>query len=47
MEADKELQQIKKRLLELAKRSYSQNIYTFTPFLGLFDDRPIMRSALS
>lgn len=27
--------QIKKRLLELAKRSYEQNIYTFTGFLGL------------
>lgn len=39
MEADKELQQIKKRLSELAKRSYSQNIYTFTPFLGLSEQQ--------
>lgn len=35
MEADKDLQQVKKRLLELARRSYTQGVYTFTPFLGL------------
>lgn len=39
MEADKDLQQMKKRLLELAKRSYSQNVYTFTPFLGLSEQQ--------
>lgn len=39
MEADKDLQQIRKRLLELADRSYSQNIYTFTPFLGLSEQQ--------
>ena len=27
--------QIKNRFLELAKRSYEQNMYTFTGFLGL------------
>lgn len=39
MEADKDIQQMKKRLLELAKRSYSQNVYTFTPFLGLSEQQ--------
>ena len=39
MDADKDLQQVKKRLLELAKRSYSQNVYTFTPFLGLLEQQ--------
>lgn len=39
MEADKDLQQMKKRLLELAKRSYNQNVYTFTPFLGLSEQQ--------
>lgn len=39
MEADKDLQKIKKRLLELAKRSYSQGVYTFTPFLGLSEQQ--------
>ena len=32
---DKELQQLKKRLHDLAKRSYEQNLFTFTGFLGL------------
>ncbi len=35
MTEEKELLQLKKRLLELAGRSYDQGIYTFTPFLGL------------
>lgn len=35
MSDDKELQLLQKRLLELAERSYNNNIYTFTPFLGL------------
>lgn len=35
MMEDKEIQQIKKRLLELAERSDRQGIYTFTNFLGL------------
>jgi len=39
MEADKDLQQIKKRLVELAGRSYDRGIYTFTPFLGLFEQQ--------
>lgn len=32
---EKELQQLKKRLLELAQKSYMQNIYCFTDFLGM------------
>lgn len=39
MAEDRELQQLKKRLLELAKRSYDQGIYTFTPFLGLSEQQ--------
>lgn len=32
---EKELQQQKNRLIELAKKAYTQNRYTYTPFLGL------------
>lgn len=32
---EKELQQLKKRLIELADVAYSQNRYAYTPFLGL------------
>ena len=39
MADDKELQHLKKRLLELAERSYSHGIYTFTPFLGLSEQQ--------
>lgn len=39
MADDKDLQLLKKRLLELAERSYSHNIYTFTPFLGLSEQQ--------
>lgn len=39
MAEDKELQQLKKRLMELAERSYSHSIYTFTPFLGLSEQQ--------
>lgn len=35
MTEERELLQLKKRLIELARRSYDQGIYTFTPFLGL------------
>lgn len=34
-ENEKELQQLKNRFRDLADRSFSQNIYTFTGFLGL------------
>lgn len=39
MAKDQELQQLKKRLLELADRSYQHGIYTFTPFLGLSEQQ--------
>lgn len=32
---EKELMQLKKRLLELAEKSYSRGVYTYTPFLSL------------
>ena len=32
---DKELQQFQNRLRDLAQKSYGQNVYTFTEFLGL------------
>ena len=35
VENEKEIQQLKNRYKELAEKSFSQNIYTFTPFLGL------------
>ena len=34
-ETEKELQQLKKRLKELAEKSYMQNVYCFTGFLGM------------
>ena len=33
--AEKELQQLKSRLQDLARKSYQQNMFTFTGFLGL------------
>lgn len=33
-ETDKDLLQLKKRFLELAEKSYAQNIYTFTGQIG-------------
>ncbi len=39
MPDEKDLQRLQKRLLELAERSYNQNIYTFTAFLGLSEQQ--------
>lgn len=39
MTDDKDIQNMKKRMLELAERSYSHSIYTFTPFLGLSEQQ--------
>jgi len=36
---EKELHQLKKRLAELAEKAYSQNRYTYTPFLGLAEQQ--------
>ncbi len=35
LDTEKELQQLKNRLRELAEKSYHQNVYTFSSFLGL------------
>lgn len=39
MADERELQQWRKRLSELAQRSYDHGIYTFTPFLGLAEQQ--------
>lgn len=39
MAEEKELQQLRKRLLELAERSYNHGVYTYTPFLGLSEQQ--------
>lgn len=36
---EKDLLQLRKRLLELAEKSYSRGIYTFTPFLSLSEQQ--------
>ena len=36
---EKDLQQLKNRLIELADKAYSRNIYTYTPFLGLAEQQ--------
>lgn len=36
---EKDLLQLKNRLLELAEKSYSRGVYTFTPFLGLSEQQ--------
>ena len=36
---EKELQQLKNRLVELADKAYSRNIYTYTSFLGLAEQQ--------
>ena len=36
---EKELQLLKKRLIELAEKSYSRGIYTYTPFLSLAEQQ--------
>ncbi|MBD5520272.1 MAG: hypothetical protein HDR03_03475 [Lachnospiraceae bacterium] len=37
--SEKDLLQLKNRLLELAEKSYSQSIYTYTTFLGLSEQQ--------
>ena len=36
---EKDMQQLKNRLIELAGKAYSRNIYTYTPFLGLAEQQ--------
>lgn len=45
IENEKELQVLKKRLLELGEKSYSQNIYTFTGFLGMSEQEIFWQAA--
>lgn len=37
VETEKEINQFKSRLRELARRSYEQNVFTFTPMLGFME----------
>ncbi len=49
--SDKELQQLKSRLHDLARKSYQQNMFTFSTFLGLgeqdlfWQEEPLLRYA--
>lgn len=44
-ESEKELQQLKKRFLELGEKSYQQNIYTFTGFLSMSEQEAFLQAA--
>lgn len=44
-ETEKELQQLKKRFLDLADRSWRQNLFTFTGFLSLAEQDMLWRTA--
>lgn len=37
--SEKDLQQLKNRILELADKSYTRSVYTYTPFLGLSEQQ--------
>lgn len=41
MTDEKDMQQLKNRLIELADKAYSRNIYTYTPFLGLAEQQAV------
>lgn len=43
-ETDKELLQLKKRFLELAEKSYAQNIFTFTGFLSMAEQEALFET---
>ena len=42
VENEKEIQQLKNRIRELADKSYNQNQYTFTGFLGLAEQDALL-----
>lgn len=44
-ETEKELQQLKKRFLDLVERSWRQNLFTFTGFLSLAEQDVLWRAA--
>ena len=43
MDKEKELQQLANRLRELAEKSFQQNIFTFSGFLGLSEQDVLWR----
>lgn len=43
-ETEKDLQQLKKRFLELAEKSYRQNIFTFTGFLSMAEQEALFEA---
>lgn len=45
IESEKELQQLKKRFLELGEKSYQQNLYLFTGFLGMSEQEVFWQAA--
>ncbi len=45
VDSEKELQQLKKRFLELGEKSYRQNVYTFTGFLGMSEQEVFLQAA--
>lgn len=45
IESEKEIQQLKKRFIELGEKSYHQNIYTFTGFLGMSEQEIFWQAA--
>jgi len=45
IESEKELRQLKKRFLELGEKSYQQNMYIFTGFLGLSEQEVFLQTA--
>ena len=45
IQSEKELQQLKKRFMELGEKSYQQTMYTFTGFLGLSEQEVFLQTA--
>lgn len=45
IESEKEMQQLKKRFLELGEKSYNQGIYLFTGFLGMSEQEIFWQAA--
>ncbi len=45
IENEKDLQALKKRLAELGERAYSQNVFTFTDFLGMSEQEVFWQAA--
>ena len=43
-ETQKELEQLKKRFLDLAEKSYRQNVFAFTGFLSLAEQNALQEA---